>query len=441
MCIQDPGRAVTPVRVVVADDQPVVRAALVDLLSTDPGIDVVGTASNAQQAIARCVTLAPDLVLMDVKMPGGGGAKATRVIRQSHPDTRVVAFSAHQDRSTVLEMLSAGAAGYVTKGSPPAEIIAAIHKATQGLALLSSAVSGELVQELGTRLRAEEEQVAARRRRVERIEAAIGGDLRMVFQPIVDLCSGHLAGVEGLARFDGEPAWTPDVWFAEAAALGLGVPLERAALRAALTALDELPPDAFLSVNLSPHALLDPGFWDDVAPIVLSRLVVELTDHAAVQDYEGLRAALRPLRFQGAKLAVDAAGAGFASLRHIVLLDADLIKIDTSIIADLHHHHAHRALASALVTFAAEGGAAVVAEGIEQMEELNALKELGASLGQGSLLGPPDPIGELDLGRERLRPFPFPEREEPLDPRTEAAVASPPVQPPGGSSSDVGERP
>lgn len=391
----------TPVRVIVADDQPHVQAALVDLLSTDPGIDVVGTASTAQEVIAQCVTLAPDLVLMDVKMPGGGGAKATRLIRQKHPDTRVVAFSAHQDRSTVLEMLSAGAAGYVTKGSPPAEIITAIHTATQGLALLSPAVSGELVQELGTRLRAEDEQVAARRRRVERIEAAIGGDLRMVFQPIVDLCSGQLMAVEALARFGDEPAGTPAAWFAEAAALGLGVALERAAFRAALTALDALPSDTFLSVNLSPQAVLEPGFWDDVPPIVLRRLVLELTEHATVHDYQELHAALSPLRLQGAKLAVDDAGAGFASLRHLLLLDADLIKIDTSLIQDLHHDRAHRSLASALIAFAAEGGAAVIAEGIEHLEDLHALKELGASFGQGRLLGQPDSLDQLDLRRER----------------------------------------
>lgn len=122
----------TPIRVIVADDQPLVRAALVDLLAADPGIDVVGTASNAPEAIARCAMLVPDVVLMDVKMPGGGGLKATREICRSRPQTRIVAFSAHRDRSTVQEMLGAGAVDYVTKGSPPAEIVAAVHKAFRG---------------------------------------------------------------------------------------------------------------------------------------------------------------------------------------------------------------------------------------------------------------------------------------------------------------------
>ncbi|HVM12907.1 MAG TPA: response regulator transcription factor [Egibacteraceae bacterium] len=122
---------VTPVRVLVADDNLTLRDATVDLLTADPGITVLGTASTAQEAIAQCATLAPDVVLMDVKMPGGGGPKATEGICRRHRQTRVVAFSAHQDQSTVLEMRNAGAVDYVTKGSAPAEIIAAIYNATQ----------------------------------------------------------------------------------------------------------------------------------------------------------------------------------------------------------------------------------------------------------------------------------------------------------------------
>lgn len=119
----------TPIRVLVADDQPLLRAAIVDLLSTDPRIDVIGTAASAQEAIAQCATLTPDVVIMDVKMPGGGGAKATEEICRRHHRTQVVAFSAHQDESTVLEMRNAGAVDYLTKGSPPAEIITAIYNA------------------------------------------------------------------------------------------------------------------------------------------------------------------------------------------------------------------------------------------------------------------------------------------------------------------------
>ncbi|MEX0659479.1 MAG: EAL domain-containing protein, partial [Egibacteraceae bacterium] len=393
----------TRLRVVVADDLPQVRTALCDLLATDPAIEVVGTASDATEVIAQCAALTPDVVVMDVKMPGGG-ITATRTIRGRHPETRVVAFSAYEDRSSVLEMLGAGATGYVTKGSPPAEIIAAVRQAGQGLSMLSPMASAELVQELGTRVRLDERHAADRRRGVERIEAAIDGDLRMVFQPIVDLSSGRLAGVEALARFGGQPPQTPDVWFAEAAQLGLGSPLERAAFGAALPALDRLPEGAYLSVNLSPAVVMEPGFWDDVPPSALGRLVLELTEHAAIHDYQRLRDVLAPLRARGMRLAVDDAGAGFASLRHILLLDADLIKIDITLIRDLHVDRARRAMTSALITFATETRAMVIAEGIEQADELASLRALGAAFGQGYLIARPASLDELDLGAGPLLP-------------------------------------
>lgn len=389
------------VRVVVADDQHHVRTALCDLLATDPTIAVVGTACDAPEVIARCAVLTPDVVVMDVKMPGGGFT-ATRTIRLRHPETRVVAFSAYEDRSSVLEMLSAGATGYVTKGSPPAEIIAAVRQAGQGLSMLSPMASAELVQELGTRLRLDERHAADRRRGAESVAAAIRGDMQMVFQPIVDLSSGRLAGVEALARFGGQPPQTPDVWFAEAAKLGLGSSLERAAFGAALPALDHIPEGTYLSVNLSSAVVMEPGLWDDVPPSALSRLVLELTEHAVVHDYDRLRDLLAPLRARGMRLAVDDAGAGFASLRHILLLDADLIKIDITLIRDLHVDRARRALTSALITFAAETQTMVIAEGIEQAGELATLRELGAAFGQGYLIAPPAPLDELDLGSNLL---------------------------------------
>jgi len=393
----------TRVRVVVADDQPHVRTALRDLLATDPTIEVVGVAGDATEVIMRCATLTPDVVVMDVKMPGGG-ITATRTICLRHPGTRVVAFSAYEDRSSVLEMLSAGATGYVTKGSPPAEIIAAVRQAGQGLSMLSPMASAELVHELGARLRLDERHAADRRRGVEGMESAIRGDLRMVFQPIVDLRSGRLAGVEALARFGGQPPQAPDVWFAEAAQLGLGSPLERAAFGTALPALDRIPEEAYLSVNLSAAVAMEPGFWDDVPPGALNRLVLELTEHTAVHDYERLGDVLAPLRARGMRLAVDDAGAGFASLRHILLLDADLIKIDVTLIRDLHVHRARRALTSALITFAAETQTMVIAEGIEQADELACLRELGAAFGQGYLIARPASLDELDLGSDPLLP-------------------------------------
>jgi diguanylate cyclase (GGDEF)-like protein len=386
------------VRVVIAEDQPEVRAALATLLATDPALEVVGMASDGDEAVALVAVQQPDVAVLDVKMPGGGGVAAAQLIRHAQPGVRVVALSAYEDRSTVLEMLRAGAVGYVAKGSPAADILTAVRRAAEGLSTLSPTVSAELVHELGNRLRAEEETAAATASTRRHIEGALDGDLRIVHQPVVDLSSGLVVGVEALARFPDVDGASPDAWFAAAADLGLRVELELAAFRAALETLDDLPAPLHLGVNLSPDTVVAEGVWDELPPELLARLVIELTEHAPVADYDRLRAVLRPLREWGARVAVDDAGAGFASLRHILLLEADIIKIDASLTREVAGHRGRRALAAALCSFAVEVGATVVAEGIEHPDDLGALQGLGVEQGQGYLLGAPGPPEEVELG-------------------------------------------
>lgn len=382
-------------RVLIADDDQEMRSALTDLLATDPSLTVVGSAVNTDEAVSLCTIHRPDVILMDVKMPGGGGPEATRTVRRQHPGTHVIALSAYEDRPTVLEMLSAGAAGYVTKGSPPSDIVSAIHRAAEGLALLSPVASTELVHELTTRLRADEDAATERRERAERIQDAMEGALRVVFQPIVDISNGRIAGVEALARFGTGAARTPDLWFADAAELGLRTALEAKAFQVAAAHLDRVPDGVFLSLNLSPETVVEEGFWTDMPDALLRRLVIELTEHAPVSDYDALRTILAPLRSRGGMVAVDDAGAGFASLRHILLLSPDFIKIDASITQDLDKDRSKRALTKALISFANEIGGVVIAEGIEHEHDLEMLKSLGVGYGQGYLLGRPVPLDEL----------------------------------------------
>jgi CheY-like chemotaxis protein len=113
-------------RVLIAEDAPAVRHALADLLASEPSVDLVGVAEDAVEAIELARLERPDLVLIDVKMPGGGGARAVREILHYSPATLVLALSAHADESTVLEMLAAGAVDYILKGAPAGEILSAI---------------------------------------------------------------------------------------------------------------------------------------------------------------------------------------------------------------------------------------------------------------------------------------------------------------------------
>ena len=135
-------------RVLVAEDEEAVREALVDLLSSDATIDVVGSAKDADEAIEMAAESKPDVALVDVKMPGGGGARAAREIRINSPQTHVVALSAYEDRRTVLEMLRAGAVGYVVKGTSADEILRTVRRSLRGQGSLSAEVTADVIHEL-----------------------------------------------------------------------------------------------------------------------------------------------------------------------------------------------------------------------------------------------------------------------------------------------------
>lgn len=231
----------------------------------------------------------------------------------------------------------------------------------------------------------EETRRVARRSVLRRLDAALEGDATtMVFQPILDL-SARVVGAEALARFQLEPVRGPDQWFADAASVGLTVELELATARRALDALDSLP--GWLSLNFSATTICTPALQAALADVDASRLVLEVSEHEEIADYDALLRALAPLRRRGVRVAVDDAGAGYASLRHVVRLEPDVLKLDISLVRGIDTAPNQLALATALTTFAHEIGSTVVAEGVETAEELATLSEVGVGLVQGWYLG------------------------------------------------------
>lgn len=210
-----------------------------------------------------------------------------------------------------------------------------------------------------------------------------------LLQPIVSLDNGQTVGYEALARFRALPERSPDRWIAEAHAVGLGLEVEVECVRRACRLRDRLGPGTYLSLNMSPDAVLAPEMEDALGPNGLDGLVIEITEHEAVSDYGRLAARLADYRGRGAMVAIDDTGAGHASMRHVAQLAPDYIKVDRSLIHDLHIDHAKRALVRSMVTLERELGASIIAEGIERPEELRALRALGVPLGQGYLLGRP----------------------------------------------------
>lgn len=228
------------------------------------------------------------------------------------------------------------------------------------------------------------------RREVE--ETLAEGLFTHEFQPIFDLWSGALFSLEALARFSLEPHRPPDRWFDQAHAVGLGLDLETASVSLALSSLPHLPPGVCLSLNAGPQAMASPQLVAALSSTMADRVVIELTEQVAVDDYPRLSRQIDRLRALGARLAIDDTGAGFASLAHILKLDPDLIKLDRALTSGIDTDPVRRALAAALVSFAAQTRAEIIAEGIETAEELEVLCELGVRYGQGYFLGRPGPL-------------------------------------------------
>lgn len=213
-----------------------------------------------------------------------------------------------------------------------------------------------------------------------------------VFQPIFNILENRVVGFEALARFQSTPYRPPDEWFDDAATVGLLEELECTMRRDALGHLEKLAPNTYLSLNVTPLTVLGQGFADSFSSFPLNRLVLEITEHDCVEDYEKIVQVLEPLRQKGVRLAVDDAGAGYASFRHILKLKPDIIKLDRSLIQHIDSSSDHRTLAIALVQFSQNVGSQVIAEGVETPEELSALRNLGVKLAQGHLLGQPQAI-------------------------------------------------
>jgi EAL domain-containing protein (putative c-di-GMP-specific phosphodiesterase class I) len=195
-------------------------------------------------------------------------------------------------------------------------------------------------------------------------------------------------GAEALTRFD--DGVRPDVRFAEAGRMGMGLALERATLTAAVAAAADLPADVAISLNVSADALEHDRELRRIVSRANRPVIVELTEHDRIDDYAAIRAAFQ--RLDGdVSLAVDDAGSGYASLRHILSLQPAFVKLDMSWVHDIDGDPVRRALVAGLTYFARETHCQLIAEGIETEGELGALRDLGVELGQGYLLGRPAP--------------------------------------------------
>lgn len=349
--------------------------ALCDALVAEPGVlgvEIVEVAGGRARQLAsaggegrRLLQLASaqsELRAIDHGLPCGP-------VTLSLPDHVVHAAPVRDGTSTLAVVL-------ITAASSAADALLALTIDTAALVL------GVLAGALRTsRLRADARS---------RIDAIVAGRaFHPVFQPIVDLTTGEVAGHEALSRFDtGLP---PSEVFGEAIRLGATLELEHATLEAAVEqAACSLPPACWLALNVTPTLLLAPGDLHAVLePAGHRGIVLEISEREPVADYPALRGAIAEIG-AAVQISVDDAGAGFASLAHILALEARYMKLDKSWIRGIDADPAKRALVAGLQSFASETGASIIAEGIETEAQLDTVQRLGLAYGQGYLLGVPE---------------------------------------------------
>jgi diguanylate cyclase (GGDEF)-like protein len=214
------------------------------------------------------------------------------------------------------------------------------------------------------------------------------GSIVPVYQPVLELATGRVAGYEALARMPEGPFRPPDQWFTQAHRAGLGPALEAAALRAALQAHDR-PERTFLALNVSPGALLSAEVRAAL-PDDLAGIVIELTEHELFSTDLALDRELELLRARGARIALDDAGNGYAGLQQIIRVMPDILKLDRSLVDGVHDDPHRFALLEALISFASTTRAAICAEGVEALEDLAVLAAMDVTYAQGWALARPD---------------------------------------------------
>jgi EAL domain-containing protein (putative c-di-GMP-specific phosphodiesterase class I)/GGDEF domain-containing protein len=383
--------------VAVRSEDPTVAGKLAGALATSAGLRIAPPA------------VPPDVALVDELHPD-----APHTIREFVASgVPCLALCDADDVEAVLALLAAGAGGCLPRKPDAAVLRSALSALLDGTFQIPAAVGRALVDRLtgGPTGGPLPPLTGSDAQLVEDIVA--GRQFEIVFQPIVDLRSGDIIALESLARFTAEPSRPPSVWLQLAEDAGQRIALEHALLRAAVEALPAIPQRIALSANLSPAAAMDPGLAEVLADVQHDRVVLEITDHRQLDDYEPLSEALAALRRSGLRIAVDDSGQGLSSLRRVAQLAPDFMKLNRSLTRNVERDATKHALAYALAAFAGHIDALIIAEGLETEGDLRTVRDLAASYGQGYLLARPRPLGELDLDRPLVVPSATREAPEP----------------------------
>ena len=375
-------------RVLVVDDDASLAAASQRVLADDFEVVVAGSLDAARRALGEGEF---DALTLDIQLPDGNGLDLLRELRGRNSELPVVMVTGELSVESATQALRSRANEYLLKPFTPEQLLDTVRAA-----VAAGRVARVRTQLLAARFGGDE-FVKDLRGTEERFGVALS-KIRMVFQPIVRAADSSIFGYEALLRCDEPSLATPLRLLAAAEILGRVEDVGRA-VRAAVAEAVLAEPDRLeaIFVNIHPSELRADLLAETQDPLLAlaQRVVLEVTERASLEAGPKLEAELSRVRELGYRLAVDDLGEGYAGLSSLVHLRPDIAKIDMSLVRDIHRMPLKREIVAGLADMARRSGIVVVAEGIETVDERDALVDLGCDLLQGYLFakpGPPFPV-------------------------------------------------
>lgn len=368
--------------ILVVDDEPALLRGLSKML-TARGYQVT-CASNGQAALSQFHAGTFDVIVSDIAMPNMDGIQLLQHLREYDADLPVVLITGEPSVGTAVKALEHGAFHYLTKPVPFDDLEEVVDKAA---CLRRMARMKREAAELLDRTLSAHNRVPLENSFLKALDS-----LWMAYQPIVCAKDGSVYGYEALLRSKEASLPHPGAVLDAAEQLDMLDVLGRTIRTRAAAPIGQAPPDSMLFVNLHTTDLLDPTLMSAEAPLtkIANRVVLEITERASLDKVKDVRARISALREMGFRIAVDDLGAGYAGLTSFALLEPEIVKLDMSLIRDVHLSSTKQKLVRSMTQLAQDMGMMVVGEGVENVEERDALVHLGCDLLQGYLFARPD---------------------------------------------------
>ncbi len=383
--------------VLIADDDPTILRTLKRALSA-LGYEV-RTADNGNAAVEDTRQFSFDAIIADIDMPGMTGIEMLKAVRASDPDVPVLLITGDPGLDTAIRAVRYGAFRYLPKPIEMEELSESLAYAVQVHRL--ARIKREALKLFG-----ENDRQASDLAGLERDFDCAMSSLWMAFQPIVSWRQKKIIGYEALLR-SVEPALPhPGAILNAAERLDRMRELGNRVREASAAEMTDLGPDLTVFVNLAAQDLADESLYSKVAPLskVASRVVLEITERVDLDGITDIDRRMSSLRELGFRLAVDDLGAGYAGLTSFVKIRPDIVKVDMSLVRNIHLDAAKRKLVGALLDLSTSMGIQTVIEGIENADELAVVVELGADLMQGFYFAVPGiPFPSVDSIRFDLQ--------------------------------------